>query len=60
MQAVGKWGSVKQATGRLASTIPPPEGDIKVYVRKRSKAMAEGGSRNPAWDLEGRVPRFEI
>jgi len=49
----GKWGSMKQATGRLASTIPPPEGDIKVYVRKRS-------SMNRAWDLGGKVPRFEI
>ena len=47
-----------QACGRLASTVPPPEGDIVVKVRERER---EGREWIWKWDFEGGgVSRFEM
>lgn len=57
----GEWPAMAQAKGRLASTLPPPDGDIKVRVRERlpDGDKGEDGKRKWKWDFEGRVPRFE-
>ncbi|KAL8828148.1 MAG: hypothetical protein Q9191_002754 [Dirinaria sp. TL-2023a] len=48
-----KWKEVKQAGGRLASTLPPPEGDLKVRIMPRRNASWE-------WGFEGGLRRFEV
>ena len=49
----GKWKEMDQAGGRLASTVPPPDGDLNVQIVPRREGKW-------AWGFEGGVRRFEV
>ena len=59
----GKWGEMKQAGDRLASTLPPPARDIRVVIKERAMQGGNDGKvyeeRKWSWDFDGRVPRFD-